>query len=101
MTTYTKAEREFWEKCCSAPYVVLQGEGTQFQPVTHCHEEAEMCALTADAKLEEWRKRFGTPESCDRCKWLTDGVCGRFNPGHEDICKDNNLAWFSEKETDR
>ena len=98
MTTYTKAEREAWVQFCAAPVAYAEGEGG----LNTVEMEAAHCARLADAKLEEFRKRFAPEEeSCARCKWHDGDSCKRFTEDNAYVCISNNLAWFAEKETDR
>ena len=96
MTTYTKDEREFWEKCCAAPIAYGEGDGSFGSE----GDEARYSAELADAKLEEWRKRFApeaAEESCARCMWHNGDSCKQFTKNNTYICIGNNLAWFAEK----
>lgn len=97
MTAYTKDEREFWEKCCAAPIAYGEGDGSFGSE----GDEARYSAELADAKLEEWRKRFRPVNpSCERCKHNLKGGCRRIADNGA-LCRREDFAWFTEKETDR
>ena len=100
MTAYTKDEREAWVQFCAAP--IAYGEGDR--SFGSEGDEARYSAELADAKLEEYRKRFvpeAAEESCARCKWHDGDSCKRFTEDNAYVCISNSLAWFAEKETDR
>jgi hypothetical protein len=53
-----KRERRFWERCCAASRRTRTQQSARSQLIVETVSDPEEDARVADAKLEEWRKRW-------------------------------------------